>query len=131
MYTMTFIFTASYFLRSLFLLSQIWLGDACEDGDVTQAFANDLMFLILLPVSDLIPIIVVLYYHYKTMRNVAPYVPPQNDKKKSQHDRLYSLDELETESSTSLSSSPSHSSSDKLLRQYESMISSKSRFSSS
>lgn len=115
MYTMTFIFSASYFLRSLFLLSQIWLGDACTDGDITQAFANYLMFLILLPVSDLIPILVVLYYHYKTMRNVAPYVPPQNAKKKSQH-RLYSLDDLETESSTSLSSSPSNGSSDKLLR---------------
>jgi hypothetical protein len=80
-------------------------------------------FLILLPVSDLIPIAVVLFYHYKTMRNSAPYVPQANSKK-SKHDRLYSIEDLDTESSTSLSSNPSGASTlQSMLRQPSSLSS--------
>jgi hypothetical protein len=48
-------------------------------------------FLVLLPITDLVPIVVILTYHVCTMRNSPVYSPQTPSKKR--FDRLYSIDD--------------------------------------
>lgn len=75
MYAMTFLFTVSYFLRAVWLITEDTLI-AKRAGDCTDSkwiYINVMTFLCLLPITDLVPIVVILTYHICTMRNVPVY----------------------------------------------------------
>ena len=104
MYAMTIIFTLSYLLRTMFLISQIWLSPVCDGGyNPRTAYIDSMMFLALLPIFDTIPICVVLVYHVVTLRNVKPYTKAADDQP-TKVDRLYSIDDFsDTDSSARMS----------------------------
>lgn len=80
MYAMTIIFTLSYLLRTMFLISQIWLAPVCDGGfNPKTAYIDEMLFLALLPIFDTIPIFVVLVYHLLTLRHVKEYVKASPD----------------------------------------------------
>jgi hypothetical protein len=74
MYAMTSIFTLSYLLRTMFLISQVWLAPVCDTNyNPQEAYIDNMLFLALLPIFDIIPILVVLVYHVITLWNAKDY----------------------------------------------------------
>jgi magnesium-transporting ATPase (P-type) len=66
--TMTTIFTFSYLLRTVYLMSQIFIdpGEKCEPEIIYMDYA---LLLSLLPLFDIFPILVVFVYHIITLKN--------------------------------------------------------------
>jgi hypothetical protein len=105
MFAMTSVFTLSYFLRSVFMLTEPMLMPSCcngcyENGGTSKQMTYfNLLYLVQLPVTDCVPILVILLYHLMTMRNSKVYEVPveQAAKTKAKVERLYSFEETETE----------------------------------
>ena len=61
------------------------------------AYIDNMLFLALLPIFDIIPILVVLVYQVITLRNAKSYAKTPTGSFQTQQpkfDRLYSIDEL-------------------------------------
>ena len=94
MLTMTSIFTIAYLLKTIFLVIQgFWLGDIDTDCSKNE-YQDDILFLSLLPVFDIIPIVVVLSYHLITLKSAKDYKPEKNIRKEPEYHRLYTIDDL-------------------------------------
>jgi hypothetical protein len=94
MSTMTLSFTLAYLLKTLFLVIQgFWLGTI----DPTCSFKEYIDYVIFLSgliMFDMVPILVVLIYHFVTLKNSKDYVVLAKAKKSFNNTRLYSIDDL-------------------------------------
>jgi len=76
MNSLTIIFTTTYFMRSVFLIAEIPLVPDCKAGGTgtgEQLFTFYIWYLVMLPLTDCVPILVILGYHLVTMRGTPVY----------------------------------------------------------
>lgn len=100
---MTSVFSLSYFIRSAFMITESKLSPQCCNGyflnNATSTQLTDfyLLYLSQLPITDCVPILVILMYHMITMRDSKVYEVPVEAKREAKIERLYSFEETETE----------------------------------